>query len=1720
MWLPMLWYACSLIASAAHAVAQVISPDNAAAESVSASTVITSYVLSPVLITSYVPTSERSDGWAGFSPSLTFPASTGGVSTSLSSSIVLIPSVSNSLGPSSSVAVSLGPNLLVSTLSVMGPVVPSSLGFPGSSILVSSSSESILSESSPSIPRTSTVAISIPSASIVPSTSSNAVPSTEGSSSSSTNAVPSTSTGEISSANTLVIPSGSSSVTPSNSPGVISSTSTSNAPGSGAVFSSNTSTALIPTSTPSVTLSPVDPSVTLATGISTSTTSVPDSTSSSSVTSTTRVPQSPPTDVRTSTTLVVTVTEEPHITVANPVTITTADDAGPTVVDFPITTNDRSRDPLITAAPVSETTIAPPLPRTVLASSMSGISDDFASVLPIIDAWVEKPSPSLQTQAVKGIDGVEDDIEHFIKVLGGELPPSCDSLRKRGLIDGALNIAKDIAGAAGDVAGKLLRQLGCIGKITSHLKDAIEKQDIDGVKKMMHDLIAPENIADTPVLDPTSKPPGPDNNDDDNHNEDRNEHHSNDDFGDKDNGNNAEDDSDDTDDESDEDNGNSSTSTSQTTTTTSCTSEGTVYHVTVLCEPTPVTFGDSTTSTTACYPTTTITTSGCSVTATTTTVTSTPTSLELCMPGTCGSACSYGHGGWMTLSTLDCVKVPTVAVSALPTESQISHRRVPPVIPPAIHRRAFSFVKRDDDNDFIDEDGPNDDVEPVDYDDDEPMDNNDFFDDDEPLAEQVPSDLPAIGEMQHEDLYRVYKFLTANDKWTVVMDDTAVSGEWWPYEPYGEKPARIAIGMPGLYGCTAIFIVSNKGVYTAHFWEWPVFWSDQQGLQETTDEHFKKYTVDALLQGGNEFPDVQITLPDLMGTDERPGPLHPFNLPKVYVITPWSEEGSALVQYPERTHWLGSQITAFLYQIYEGEVPDGANYEVYGYLRTSKYSIYSDDDHIGKVLLDASPYYRFDVPDLQRYHRVGRYRLWVMGVSVKDALFYAEWNSLRPTIDQVQRRDVPLDNHRLCPIPIPSLTSSPIPTPAPTQLCEPGDCGDVCSAGGGAWVTLSPVDCGNIPTTTVTALPTESQTYNSVIDLSIRRREYELLRREDDNVKPLPNTQQEHLIDIYRRLTSETAWFNFPRVSTAGMWFAFPEKASTVLGIKGLYGCTSVIIVSSKGVYISHIWEKPTFINRDEEGRIYETDEEYFKKYSFDALTQGGEEFDNVEPISSLVGTLANPGPLHPKNTPRVFVVTHTTEDGKRLEYEYRVSLLAELFTAFLYQSSAWGIPQGADGQTVGYQPGPRDLAEGDNAHWGKVILEVSPIDHVLQAGNQHVAVGRYRLWVSGTRVDDTEFWTFPHVPAQVQQRDVSYNEVCPMITSSSTASPNPSTFITTTSVRPVNPPGQPPGFTLPTYVPPKPTNNAEGTLSANMDLVSERICFEEDDFVPAKLDQANVEDVAELCRDGQGPINDNTMLGPDDERIEYSLASGNSPHEEPWYVVDVEWVKGCEGPAQNVHHPMVGRNCHQLIVDNFSMKNCKTKYGYGGSIVIGCLRYTSQLRGGGIKGVQVSRPEDLDSSGSSSSTESGAAEPLPSAKSLVKETVCLLDSDPINIKNDSLVDELIEKCEGDGISKHDMSLGPSDKIEWIVGGLPKSTEIYYSIVSWEKGCEGPNQNPVTPMVGLTCKDITKKHFELGCIRPGNVGVGGTTVVGCLRYQSYMGGYPLGELHEGAMPEA
>lgn len=63
----------------------------------------------------------------------------------------------------------------------------------------------------------------------------------------------------------------------------------------------------------------------------------------------------------------------------------------------------------------------------------------------------------------------------------------------------------------------------------------------------------------------------------------------------------------------------------------------------------------------------------------------------------------------------------------------------------------------------------------------------------------------------------------------------------------------------------------------------------------------------------------------------------------------------------------------------------------------------------------------------------------------------------------------------------------------------------------------------------------------------------------------------------------------------SGQWFDFPTYGLGFAGVNGIYGCTSVIIVSEKGVYASHIWENSVFIDSDWKA----TDDDSFKKNAF-----------------------------------------------------------------------------------------------------------------------------------------------------------------------------------------------------------------------------------------------------------------------------------------------------------------------------------------------------------------------------------------------------------------------------------------------------------------------------------------------------------------------------------------
>jgi hypothetical protein len=46
-------------------------------------------------------------------------------------------------------------------------------------------------------------------------------------------------------------------------------------------------------------------------------------------------------------------------------------------------------------------------------------------------------------------------------------------------------------------------------------------------------------------------------------------------------------------------------------------------------------------------------------------------------------------------------------------------------------------------------------------------------------------------------------------------------------------------------------------------------------------------------------------------------------------------------------------------------------------------------------------------------------------------------------------------------------------------------------------------------------------------------------------------------------------------------WRIQPRKVN--IGVKGLFGCTTIMIVSSQGAYVAHWWEDPDFSDSDRE---------------------------------------------------------------------------------------------------------------------------------------------------------------------------------------------------------------------------------------------------------------------------------------------------------------------------------------------------------------------------------------------------------------------------------------------------------------------------------------------------------------------------------------------------------
>ncbi|KAH7163397.1 hypothetical protein B0J13DRAFT_35988 [Dactylonectria estremocensis] len=285
------------------------------------------------------------------------------------------------------------------------------------------------------------------------------------------------------------------------------------------------------------------------------------------------------------------------------------------------------------------------------------------------------------------------------------------------------------------------------------------------------------------------------------------------------------------------------------------------------------------------------------------------------------------------------------------------------------------------------------------------------------------------------------------------------------------------------------------------------------------------------------------------------------------------------------------------------------------------------------------------------------------------------------------------------------------------------------------------VDCGAISTITTSELPTGYGTLNDIAvaeptphsdDTTAAKRSF------GDNTSPDPL----YVAGLAPVWVSQLG-------DASGHWFNYPETGQGFVGVNGIYGCTAVIIASEKGVYLSHIWENPVFIDSD----WAPTSDESFNSNAFEALRDGT---PFAQSVTALIGDDANPGVLNAIYAPKVFVLTPFTTANDptgittNLRYQDRAQKLANDLAGVIPGS-------GGSGYLLGYTRTNQELSTMEPGWLGRAIFEVDVLQSVLvtpHAPDGSLRVGRWRLWVEDQLITYQDFWIPDHTGNLKRQDD------------------------------------------------------------------------------------------------------------------------------------------------------------------------------------------------------------------------------------------------------------------------------------------------------------------------------------------------------------------------------
>ncbi|CAG8124452.1 unnamed protein product [Penicillium nalgiovense] len=213
----------------------------------------------------------------------------------------------------------------------------------------------------------------------------------------------------------------------------------------------------------------------------------------------------------------------------------------------------------------------------------------------------------------------------------------------------------------------------------------------------------------------------------------------------------------------------------------------------------------------------------------------------------------------------------------------------------------------------------------------------------------------------------------------------------------------------------------------------------------------------------------------------------------------------------------------------------------------------------------------------------------------------------------------------------------------------------------------------------------------------------------------------------------------------SAQWFEYPSSSPSAVGVKGIYGCTAVIIASEKGVYIAHIWENPVCVDYD----FNPTDDKSFTINAFHSLRDGTE---YAQSVTGLIGTDQNPGVLNAIYAPKVFVLTPFTTDWDRQNFGISTPLRYQTRVQELVKKIASIVPgSGGNGIVLGYTRTSRQAASQEPGIAGRAILEIDPsyvrLTTPYDSKSTGLQIGRWRLWVEDQLITYQDFW-LPHITA------------------------------------------------------------------------------------------------------------------------------------------------------------------------------------------------------------------------------------------------------------------------------------------------------------------------------------------------------------------------------------